>query len=112
MELPSNNETPHFLVDGIHDQDLVDDYFRAWRIILDQKVVLVCVRADSNEIVGLNMTYVISKGDTCVKHFKGFVSNQSRSQTSEDFLNFFFFIGQKQNKPNYNENFRSSVQRP
>lgn len=40
-----------------------DHIIYMWRPILQQKMVLVCYKSDSDEIVGLNMNFVLAKDD-------------------------------------------------
>lgn len=63
-----------FFSDGINDPEHVNDYIRLWRAFLAQKTVLVCLKGDSKEIVGLNMNYVSSEGDTFFTDAKKLVS--------------------------------------
>lgn len=39
------------------------DYEMVFRSILQQKLSLVCLRADSNQIVGVHSQYVVTKAD-------------------------------------------------
>lgn len=66
------NIDTHMLIfpDGINDQNFVDDFLRTWRIILAQKAVLVCLKVGSDEIAGINMNFVWSKGDTFIDDFE------------------------------------------
>jgi len=61
----------HFLIDApipkffgaATNKNYVDDYLRACRWQLPKKTTLVCFREGSNEIVGLNVTYVSMEND-------------------------------------------------
>lgn len=45
------------------EQQSVDDIREVWRELVKQKVAIVCFREGSDEIVGLNMTYIACKDD-------------------------------------------------
>lgn len=45
------------------NKNYVDDYLRSCRWQLPNKTTLVCFREGSDEIVGLNVTYVSMKND-------------------------------------------------
>lgn len=47
----------------INDADAVGDYKAMVQILLRQKLTLVCFRGDSDEIVGINVNFVSSKGE-------------------------------------------------
>lgn len=51
------------------DPNLVDDYIIALTPIVHQKVALVCYREGSNEMVGINWTFIESKEDKFAKQF-------------------------------------------
>lgn len=58
-----------FSTDGSADPNLINDYIFALKPIFDQKMPLVCYRTGSDEIVGLNWTFVECKGDNFAKQF-------------------------------------------
>lgn len=41
-----------------------------WRTVLSQKVALVCFKANSNEIIGANLAYVLHKDDIFLQNFQ------------------------------------------
>lgn len=47
----------------INDADAVEDYKVMVEILLRQKVALVCFRSGSDEIVGINVNFVMLKGE-------------------------------------------------
>lgn len=50
---------------GIHDDPYgADDYKRFWMPIIAQRTTLVCFKDGSDEIVGANVVYIKTKGDT------------------------------------------------
>lgn len=61
-------------VDGCNDEQHIVDYTLGWRSILAQKTVLVCFKADSDEIVGVNFNFVNSEEDTFFKKYLDRVS--------------------------------------
>lgn len=60
--------------DGSNDDQHIADYTMAWRSALQQKTVLVCFKADSDEIVGVNFNFVNSQEDDFFKKFGDEVS--------------------------------------
>lgn len=48
---------------GAKDSKHLEDYILSWRPMIEQKVPLVCFKADSDEIVGINMLFVKTKED-------------------------------------------------
>lgn len=55
---------------GAANDDLFyEDYIRAWSKMIEQKVPLVCYKAGSDEIVGVNMNFVMSKEDHFMDKF-------------------------------------------
>lgn len=57
----------NILLDGVKDEKHIADYSRGWRALLKQKCALACFRAGSDDIVGVNMNYVLTKDDTFFK---------------------------------------------
>ncbi len=51
------------LKNGANDSDYIQDNVRIWKDILQQRMVHVCFKDGSEEIVGLNFNYVSSKDD-------------------------------------------------
>lgn len=49
------------VLDGSVNEQHIADYSLGWRSILPQKTVLVCFKADSDEIVGVNFNFVNSE---------------------------------------------------
>lgn len=52
-----------FYEGGENDIGYAKDYTAAWRLMIKQKVPLVCYRSGSDEIVGANMNFIMSKDD-------------------------------------------------
>lgn len=50
------------------------DYVFAWKSIMAQKTPIVCYKEGSDEIIGLNFTYVTHKDDHFVEQFQNGVS--------------------------------------
>lgn len=48
---------------GPNDEQFYKDFKLAWDAVIDQKTALVCLKAGSDEIVGVSMTYVKLKDD-------------------------------------------------
>lgn len=63
---------------GLENKDFVEDFHRFWREILQQKMSLLCLREESNEIVALNVIFIATKGDTLI-------DSVFRSYKSKDF---------------------------
>lgn len=63
-----------FSSDGINDPDHVGDYVSAWRAMLPQRATLICLKADSDEIVGMNVNYILTKSDTIAEDINKTVS--------------------------------------
>ncbi|KAG4078556.1 hypothetical protein HA402_002670 [Bradysia odoriphaga] len=57
------DEPMTFALNGSNDDQHRADYTLGWRSILAQKTVLVCFKAGSDEIVGINFNFVNSKED-------------------------------------------------
>lgn len=57
-----------------NDDHFDEDYIRIWSTIIEQKVPLVCYKAGSDEIIGVNMNFVMSKGDHFIEKFAKTVS--------------------------------------
>lgn len=51
-----------------------EDYKLAWRPFIEQKVPLICYKAGSDEIVGVNMIFVLHKDDDYLKKIYQHVS--------------------------------------
>lgn len=51
------------LKNGANDMEYIKDLTRIWNIILNQKMTHICLKENSQEIVGLKMNYVSSKDD-------------------------------------------------
>lgn len=51
------------LKNGANDMEYVEDVTRIWKGIVKQKMSHVCFKESSQEIVGLKMNYLSSKGD-------------------------------------------------
>lgn len=64
------------LTGGSNDLQHYKDYLIAWKSILAQKMVLVCYKEGSKEIIGANFTFVTHKDDHFVEHFSNGVSVQ------------------------------------
>lgn len=62
------------ILDGSDNEQHIADYELGWRSILAQKTVLVCFKADSDEIIGVNVNFVNSKEDNFIKKFYDLVS--------------------------------------
>lgn len=62
------------MLDGCNDEQHIADYSMGWRSILPQKTVLVCFKADSDEIVGVNFNFVNSEEDNFFKKFADLLS--------------------------------------
>ena len=45
------------------DPEFVADYQLVWRVLLPQRITLVCFKEGSDEIVGLNISFVLDKED-------------------------------------------------
>lgn len=56
-------------LDGSDNEQHIADYTLGWRSILAQKTVLVCFKADSDEIIGLNFNFVNSEEDNFFKSY-------------------------------------------
>ncbi|EDS42755.1 conserved hypothetical protein [Culex quinquefasciatus] len=52
------------------DPDALDEFAEMWRTVAAQKVAVVCFRAGSDEIVGLNMLTVVSQANAKEYKFK------------------------------------------
>lgn len=61
------------------DPNLIDDYIILQTPIIQQKVALVCYREGSNEIVGMNFTFIETKKD---KYFEQFYPHVSKAKNS------------------------------
>lgn len=66
-----------YFVGGSKDLQHYKDYLFAWKSIAEQKMVLVCYKEGSDEIIGANFTYVTHKDDHFVEHFSAGVSNRT-----------------------------------
>lgn len=42
---------------------LFEDYKTAWNVMIEQKTPLVCLKTGSDDIVGVQMNFVINKND-------------------------------------------------
>ncbi len=62
------------IIEGSNDEQHIADYSLGWRSILPQKTVLVCFKADSDEMVGVNFNFVHSEEDEFFKIFSDRVS--------------------------------------
>lgn len=51
------------LAGGGSDKTYYEDYKMTWISMIKQKMPVVCFRAGSDEIVGVNMLFVVSKED-------------------------------------------------
>lgn len=54
--------------DGVKDPKHLEDYKSSWQPMIEQKLPLVCFKAGSDEIVGMNMLFVITKEDTYLEN--------------------------------------------
>lgn len=52
----------------------VEDFKMVWWPMIAQKISLVCYRAGSDEIVGMHMVYVLTKGDNLMEQAEKRVS--------------------------------------
>lgn len=68
------------LKNATNDLDYIEDSVRIWKDILQQRMVHVCFKNDSHEIVGLNFNYVSSRDD---RLFFGDVISNNRKINSE-----------------------------
>ena len=59
------------------DPDYVGDYHRAWRAVLQQRMTLACFRNGSDEIVGFDMSYVLTADDPFTQEILKLVSSLS-----------------------------------
>lgn len=66
-------------LEGYNDNDFFDDFLYGWRSIFAQKTPLVCYREESDEIVGVNFTFVTHKDDQFVVKY---CNNVSTSEIS------------------------------
>lgn len=57
------------MLDGSNNAQHIADYSLGWRSILAQKTVLVCFKADCDEIVGVNFNFVNSEEDDFFKSY-------------------------------------------
>lgn len=62
------------VLDGSDDKQHIADYTIGWRSVLAQKTVLVCFKAGSDEIVGVNFNFVNSVEDDFFKHYTDLLS--------------------------------------
>lgn len=58
------------ILDCAQEQDFIEDWQTAWQIVMDQKMAIACFKEDSDEIVGMNLTYVICKDDNFLEYLK------------------------------------------
>ncbi|XP_037048195.1 uncharacterized protein LOC119082720 isoform X2 [Bradysia coprophila] len=63
------DEPMTFALNGSNDEQHRADYTLGWRSVLAQKTVLVCFKAGSDEIVGVNFNFVNSQEDNFFKNF-------------------------------------------
>lgn len=62
---------------GYDDQNLFEDYEYGWRSIFNQKTPLVCYKKGSDEIVGVNWTFVECKDDQFFENISAIVKSQA-----------------------------------
>lgn len=66
------------MLDGSDNEQHIADYVIGWRSILPQKTVLVCFKANCDDIIGLNFNFVNSEDDNFMKKFTEPVSFSDR----------------------------------
>lgn len=57
-----------------NDEVLYEDYERAWKLIIEQNVALICYKSGSDEVIGISMNYVNNKEDQIMEKFSTTVS--------------------------------------
>lgn len=81
----NESEKANFLSGGLNNEEYVKDYQNAWREIFKQKMCLICLREGSDAIIGMNIIFVLTKGDT-------FFEQILHVSKSEDFVNLFKIV--------------------
>lgn len=66
-----------------------EDYLLAWKSIMAQKTPIVCYKDGSDEIIGLNFTFVTHKDDHFVEQFQNGVSISLRQLFAQTFSSMF-----------------------
>lgn len=59
---------------GENDEEHLNDYISAWKLIYAQKMPLVCYKEGSDDIVGVNWTFVSHKDDKLMEQLNTNVS--------------------------------------
>ncbi|XP_055310814.1 uncharacterized protein LOC129573785 [Sitodiplosis mosellana] len=76
------------VLDGGKQTEHLEDYKLAWRPMAEQKVPLVCFKEGSDEIVGINMLFVINKDD----HFMEKIYGHFKSQVTKDIFDLMMIL--------------------
>lgn len=50
--------------EGADDPDFVADHILKWRAVLKQKMALVCINVNRNELAGLSLNCVFTRNET------------------------------------------------
>lgn len=72
------NKFKHSLfADIFNDEVAIKDLSSMWKSVIEQKTVLVCFKNGSDEMVGINMNYVVEKDDHFMESVRRHVSEYS-----------------------------------